>query len=62
MEAVSSTPVTVPLVPVGGACGSSIRINSTRVPVGYSLRTRSTISLLGNFISIIPHLTIDLLD
>src|SRR5699024_10664165 len=47
-EPVSSTPLTVPFVPAGGACASSIRTSSTRVPTGYSRRMRSTISLLGN--------------
>src|SRR5699024_8430484 len=46
---VSSTPLTVPFVPAGGACTSSICTNSTRVPAGYSRRMLSTISLLGNF-------------
>src|SRR5699024_10004018 len=48
-EPVSSTPLTVPFVPTGGAWTSSIRTSSTRVPTGYSRRMRSTISLLGNF-------------
>src|SRR5699024_781451 len=48
-EPVSSTPLTVPFVPTGGAWTSSIRTSSTRVPAGYSRRMRSTISLLGNF-------------
>ena len=34
----SSTPVTVPLVPAGGACGSSMLTSSTRVPFGYCVR------------------------
>src|SRR5699024_7402904 len=53
-EPVSSTPLTVPFVPAGGACTSSIRTSSTRVPAGYSRRTRSTISLLGNFMAHTP--------
>src|SRR5699024_5631616 len=48
-EPVSSTPSTVPFVPAGGACTSSICTSSTRVPAGYSRRMLSTISLLGNF-------------
>ena len=53
-EPVSSTPLTVPFVPAGGACTSSIRTSSTRVPAGYSRRMRSTISLLGNFMAHTP--------
>jgi putative NIF3 family GTP cyclohydrolase 1 type 2 len=30
----SSTPRTVPFVPTGGACGSSMRTSSTRQPTG----------------------------
>src|SRR5699024_734985 len=48
MEPISSTPITVPCVPIGGAWGSSIRSCSTQVPDGNSLRIRSTTSLLGN--------------
>src|SRR5699024_10833437 len=48
MEPISSTPITVPCVPIGGAWGSSICSSSTRVPEGNSLRMRSTTSLLGN--------------
>ena len=33
-DPVSSTPWTVPLVPMGGACTSSMRTSSTRVPAG----------------------------
>nr|DAN60203.1 MAG TPA: hypothetical protein [Caudoviricetes sp.] len=50
MLAVSSTPMTVPFVPIGGACKSSILTSSTLHPIGYCLRTLSTISLLGNLI------------
>src|SRR5699024_8731012 len=50
-EPVSSTPLTVPFVPTGGACTSSICTSSTRVPAGYSRRMLSTISLLGNFMA-----------
>ena len=35
-EPMSSTPMTVPYVPAGGACGSLISTSSTRVPAGYN--------------------------
>ncbi len=49
-------PSTTPSVSIGGAWQSSIFSRRTRVPAGYSLRTRSTISLLGNAIVCRPFL------
>ena len=46
MLPISSTPLTVPFVPIGGACTSSICTSSTLQPTGYSRRRRSTVSLL----------------
>jgi len=49
---VSSTPTTVPLVPIGGAWASSICTSTIRVPAGYVLRSCSSLSLFGYLIRV----------
>lgn len=53
LDAEENIPLTVPSVPIGGACISSIRSRTTRHPLGYSFRTFSTSSLLGNLMLLI---------
>src|SRR5574344_2088389 len=50
MLPVSSTQRTVPFVPIGGACTSSIFSSSMRVPFGSRILISSTCLKLGNFI------------
>src|SRR5690554_6552293 len=49
MDPMSSTPHTVPFVPFGGACVSSIQRSWTLAPVGYCLRRWASFSLLIGF-------------
>jgi len=46
MSPISSTPVTVPCVPMGGAAGSSIRMSSILVLIGYRSRRACSCSFL----------------
>ena len=49
-----SIPMTVPVVPTGGAVASSICSSSTRQPTGYSWRNRSSTSLFSTWRTSLP--------